>query len=72
MLDDKMSSLSSFSPSLSREAWNTIDHYSQELRVEVDRLLNFTYYPVALVSSLFFIFIYKVVSPNISYSLFPR
>ena len=57
---------------LSRETMETIDHYSQELRFEVDRLLNFTYYPVALASFAFFIFIYKVISPNISLSLFPR
>ena len=57
---------------LSRETMEKIDHYSQELRFEVDRLLNFTYYPVALASFAFFIFIYKVISPNISLSLFPR
>jgi len=57
---------------LSRETWSTIDHYSQEIRLEVDRLLNFTYYPVALASALIFLFIYQVVSPTISYALVPR
>lgn len=57
---------------LSKETLETIDYYSQELRVEVDRLLNLTYYPISLASTFFFLFIYKVVSPKISHSLFPR
>jgi len=57
---------------LSQETLETIDQYSRDLRLEVDRLLNLTYYPVAIASSLFFVFIYKVISPRISHSLFPR
>ena len=66
-----MSLASPFLP-LSKETLETIDYYSEELRVEVDRLLNLTYYPIAVASALFFLFIYNIVSPKISHSLFPR